>query len=209
MTSVVIVCGMVGFSVVVGLLVVLFIRPSFIAGKKGNFEETCAALGFSPLQGPSPEYIACGGEVRGRPFLLMPVERPSLLPRRIDILSEAGLALDIASGGVLITPDGAPRVTGAEPAATRIRATLTPELDAAINARLGGRFAYTLFDTFTAEAPTRVLIRSRWPADWHGLLVQTWVDLDADAPTIQAAMEGLVDVRDALARAPGVTERAR
>lgn len=207
MTPVAILCGMVGLSTLLGLFVVLALRPAFIAKKKGGFEQTCAALGFAPLQGPSVEWIACGGEVRGRRFLLMPVERPALLPRRIDILSEADLTLPIPGGGVLLTPGGAPRVSG--PAGDAVRGTLTPDLVAAVESRLGGRFAYSLFDTFAADAPTRILIRSRWPDDWRGLLVQTWVPLDADPATIRSAMDGLVDVRDVLARSPGVTESAR
>jgi hypothetical protein len=83
-------CAMVGFATVVGLFVVLLLRPTFIGKKKVNFQANCSALGCAPLRGLSAEWIACGGEVRGRRFLLTPVERPSILPRRIDILSEAG-----------------------------------------------------------------------------------------------------------------------
>jgi hypothetical protein len=48
---------------VVGLFVVLLLRPTFIAKKKVNFQANCSALGFAPLRGPSAEWIACGGEV--------------------------------------------------------------------------------------------------------------------------------------------------
>ena len=57
------------------------------------------------------------------------------------------------------------------------------------------------------DAALRVLVRSRWPEDWRGLVVETWVPRDADAIALRAAMAGLASVRDMLATAPGVRER--
>lgn len=55
MTPLLVLCAMVGFATVVGLFVVLLLRPTFIAKKKVNFQANCSALGFAPLRGPSAE----------------------------------------------------------------------------------------------------------------------------------------------------------
>ena len=192
---------------VAGIVLVVVVRPRLLARRRAAFARLGDALGFATLKGPSPAYFACGGEAHGRRFVLYPVDARSILPPHIAVLSEAALTLDIPGGGVLLRPGRAPTVNGGAAATPALRATLTPSLLTTAASRLRGRFAFRLFDTMVPDAALRVLVRSRWPEDWRGLVVETWVPRDADAIALRAAMAGLASVRDMLATAPGVRER--
>jgi hypothetical protein len=200
--------AILGLAVVMGLIGVFVVRPMFLGDTHAAFDKTCAAVGFEPLAGPSELYVACGGEVRGRRIVLMWIQNRAQLGPRIDVLAEAGLSFPVESGGALLRPGRAPDLLGPPEVRTAVTAALTPEVTAAVDSRLGGRFAFSSWDVQPATSAMRALVKARWPDDWHGLLVQTWVPLDADPATLKAAMNGLVDVRDVFARAPGVTEAA-
>ena len=88
-----------------------------------------------------------------------------------------------------------------------LRAVLTPELRSSIDARLGQRFGLRNWDTLIPGASERVLVKSRWPEDWRGLRLSTWLPLEASAPGIRAAMDALLAVREVLAQSPGMAAR--
>ncbi len=190
--------------------VAVFVMANSRVASAAAFHARCAEIGFEALQSPQPIFVACGADVRGRRVVLMLVERRSngiALPPRVDVYAEAGLsAAAIPSGGALLSPGSTPSVNGTPPIRAAVNEALTPALTAAVTARLGGRFALSSWDALAPTAAMRSLVRARWPGDWRGLLVQTWVALDADGPTVRAAVDGLLEVRDVLARSPGITE---
>jgi hypothetical protein len=192
-------------AVVSGFIAVAF-RASKLEADGSVFHARCAAIGFLPLTPATPAYVACGGERQGyRVMLMLAGAYPGLqLPSRVDVLLEARL-VGPASGGGLMRAGKNPYFTGRDAAVALL--TCTPELRAAVDARLGGSFAFRSYDTLIPGAAERVLVTSRWSDDWRGLQLQTWVAQDASPAAIQTAIEALIAVRDVFARSPGVAER--
>ena len=104
-------------------------------------------------------------------------------------------------------PGASPDLTGDEATVAALRAVLTPELRSSIDARLGQRFGLRNWDTLIPGASERVLVKSRWPEDWRGLRLSTWLPLEASAPEIRAAIDALRAVREVLAKSPGMAAR--
>lgn len=196
--------------VVVGFAVFITfgLRPAKLRADRQTFEERCAALGFTPLVGPTPLYVACGGEVGGwRMMLVLAGKTPGVfLPPHVAIVLEARLD-GIARGGVFIRPGSSPDLNGDDASLAALRMALTPELLSGIDTHLGQRFGLRNWDTLQPDAAERVLVKSRWPNDWGGLRLQTWVPLEASGVELRAGLDALLAVRALLARSPGITAR--
>jgi hypothetical protein len=192
---------------IAGLFVTIAARSSR-GSMREAFEARCATLGFVPLSGASSLYLACGGEVGDLRVVLMLIRASGASQRlgpRVDVLVESRLSLPIPSGGVLLQPGKEPELSGGPALTGVLSAALTPGLKARVAERLGGRFAFSSLDSLAQTAALRLLIRSKWPEPWRGLLLQTWVPVAAEAPAIKAAIDGLAAVREALAKAPRVS----
>ena len=185
MTPLLLAVALIVVAVGSGFIAVAF-RASKLEADRSGFHARCAAIGFLPLTPPTPAYVACGGELQGyRVMLMLAGAYPGLqLPSRVG---------------------KNPSFTGRDAAVALL--TCTPELRAAVDARLGGSFAFKSYDTLIPGAAERVLVTSRWSDDWSGLQLQTWVAQDASPAAIQTAIEALIAVRDVFARSPGVAER--
>lgn len=191
--------------VVLGLAaVVTVLRRRTNVNRRDTFVERCAALGLTPVT--NAEQLTCGGEVGGARVLALYVEqRLNGVPMgpRIDLLLDAGL-LGPRQGAALLQPDR-PSLAAKDPTFAPL---LTFELTTLVTAELGGRFGVSALNSLVPTATLHQLARAKWGTTWSGLMVRTWVDLDADPPTIQRALEALLRARDVLARAPGVSARA-
>lgn len=166
-------------------------------------ERLGAALGLEPL-GPRSFAPTVAGTRDGLGVLVQRVERRDVfLPQRIDVLLQSRLAL-VPAGGVLLRPGAEPHREGTPEQQAALEAVL-PTLSAAA-AQVGGRVGFRSMDNVMPGSGFDALIRRRWPDGWHQMLLRTWLPLDASADDVQRAIAGLLEVRAALAKAPGVRD---
>jgi|GEM_PF-3966663 len=184
-----------------GLVLVRKVIPARRESARKAFGSLGSDLGFSLLETPA-NWVACGGEVESHRLILLRVASRMNgipLPPRIDIIMEAGLSHPmIQSGGVLLRP-GLSATFNGSPDATKIFSDLlTQEIRSMIDTELQGRFAMSSMDSMSRDSVFRNLTLERWSGGWSGLIVQTWVSLDADRAALESAIRGLVRMRDRL-----------
>lgn len=169
-------------------------------------ERLGATLGLEPL-GPRSFAPTLAGTRDGLGVLVQRVERrDAFLPPRVDVLLQSQLAL-VPAGGVLLRPGAEPHLEGPAEHRAALEAVL-PGLVGAAGA-LDGRVGFRSMDNVLAQGAFDVLVRLKWPEGWRHLMLRTWLPLDATADDVQRAISGLVEVRRALAAAPGVKDCRR
>lgn len=167
-------------------------------------ERLGASIGLEPL-GTRSFAPSVAGTRDGLGVVVQRVERRDFtLPQRIDVLLESKLSL-VPRGGVLLRPGEAPHLEGSPEHTAALTAALTPAVTDAVS-RLGGRCGLRSMDSMLPGSGFDVLVRQRWPSGWRHLLLRTWLPLDATADDVQRAIAGLLEVRAALATAPGVSD---
>lgn len=188
-------------AVVLGSLV--FFAREWRAGKYAALEELGAALGLRVLGDQAFAPTACG-ERQGFAVLVQRVERRDGLPPRLDVLLDARLVLTPA-GAVTVQPSWGAAVEGPADVLPQLEAVKAAVLAAA--ALVGGRLQLRALGSLKPDAPFHALGRKLGLTPWSGMMLRTWLPLDATAADVERALSGLVAARAQLTSAPGVTAR--
>jgi hypothetical protein len=188
--------------------------PRIQARHLEKVQSRCERLGFLRLELPeksaeTARTLVCAGERRGFRVLLTPVGKRTFLPPRLEIILEARLEHSlIRSGSLTLFPGGKPLIQGPEKEETAVAALLTPDLQEAVQAKLAGRFVLNAAESYAPQAPLRALVKSRWPEDLKGLLLRTWVELEAaperESDGVEAGVESLLALRSLLMLDSGI-----
>ncbi|MFZ5443571.1 MAG: hypothetical protein ACOZQL_26430 [Myxococcota bacterium] len=188
-------------AVVLGSLV--FFAREWRAGKYVALETLAGALGLRAL-GDQAFAPTAGGERQGFAVLVQWVERHDGLPPRLDVLLHARLELTPA-GAVTVQPSSGAAVEGPAEVLPKLEAVKDAVLAAA--ALVGGRLQLRALDSLRPDASFHDLGQRLGLARWSGMMLRTWLPLDAPADDVERALSGLLAARAQLVNAPGVTAR--